>query len=74
MRVKRIILLLAGTLSTTAISYPSSIRAAEIKLLAATVTEMVLRETGAEFERKTGHKINMKSHLQNCWFTQNFSF
>jgi molybdate transport system substrate-binding protein len=38
-------------------------RAAEIKLLAATVTEMVLRETGAEFERKTGHKIIMKVDL-----------
>ena len=54
MRVKRIILLLAGTLATTAISYPSSIRAAEIKLLAATVTEMVLRETGGRIRAQDG--------------------
>ena len=42
---------------------PAAVQAAEIKSLTAVAFEIVLREIGSEFERATGHKINMTIDL-----------
>jgi molybdate transport system substrate-binding protein len=52
-----------GILISLTLTSLAPAQAAEIKLLAATLTEIVLRETASEFERATGHKINMTVDL-----------
>src|SRR2546426_695911 len=55
--------LFAAAAVTLIIAGAPAVQAAEIKSLTAVAIEIVLREVGPEFERATGHKINMTIDL-----------